>query len=139
MAENVSQAKIFVDFGQVAGIAGVPAGGSVLLKKCKKMSVKDGSSVDVTTSIGIFGGSGFRDKQGGLEIELVIYREIGRLPEVNWYAIKQARVTFTLTTQDEFNGRRESFTCRVSKIDSEKDPEGVHEDTVTLAATQRYP
>jgi hypothetical protein len=137
MADSVSQAKIFADFGAVAGIAGV-AGGSVLLKKCKSFDVKDGRSTEVQTSIGVENGSGFRRKQGGLELELQVYREVGKQPEVDWYALNNVRATFTITTQDEFNGRRNSYTCQVSKIDEKKDSEGMHEDTVTLAALRRF-
>lgn len=131
MADFVSQGKIFVDMGG-------PGAVSRLLKTVKSLDVKDGRSTEVVMAIGVSGGAGFRDKEGGFEIDLTCYREVGATPEIDWYAAKRNRNTITLTTQDESNGRRQAYTTRVSKIDTKKDEAGVHEDTVTLVATQQY-
>lgn len=132
MPEVVSQAKIFVNIGP-------PISALKQLLKAKSLDVKDGRSTEVVMAVGVQGGAGFRDKEGGFEIDMTIYREDGTAPEVDWYAVKRARVTFTLTTQDEGNGRRQSYTCRVSKIDTKKDEAGTHEDTVTLVALRCNP
>lgn len=127
MAEIVSQGKIFVDIGGSGGT-------SRQLLRCKSLDVKDGRSTEVVMAIGVSGGAAFRDKEGGFEIDMTVYREVGEAPEVDWYAVKRDRKTITLTTQDENNGRRQAYTSRVSKIDTKKDEAGVHEDTVTLVA-----
>lgn len=124
MAEIVSQGQIFVDM----------AGTSRQLLKVKSLDIKDGRSTEVVMAVGVSGGAGFRNKEGGFEIDMTIYREVGDAPEVDWYAAKRDRKTITLTTQDEDNGRRQAYTSRVSKVDTKKDEAGVHEDTVTLVA-----
>jgi len=132
MPDFVSQGQIFVD------IPG-PRGASRQLLTCKKFDAKPQSSREVITTIGVIGGAGFRKKQGGYEIDLTMVREIGQTPEVDWYDVDQLDKVFTVITQDEGNGRRQSFTCMVSKIDTSMDDQGACEDTITLVATQRYP
>ncbi len=129
MADFVSQGKIFV------GIDG-PGGQSRQLTTVKSLDVKDGRSTEVVMAIGVPGGAGFKSKEGGFEIDLTIYREVGQDPEVDWYEVKRSRRTVILTTQDEDDGRRQSYTARVSKIDTKMDETGTHEDTVALVATQ---
>src|SRR4051812_23755997 len=129
MTDQVSQSKIFIDVGGTGG-------SSRLLEQIESMDVKDGRSTEVTVTIGGF--KGFKRKEGGFEIDLSVYHEIGKNPEVNWRALKRAARTFTLTQQDEFSGMREVFTCQVSKVDSKSDKDGMHQDTVTLAATYAF-
>ncbi len=129
MADQVSQSKLFIDIGGVGG-------SSRELLQIKNFDVKDGRSVEVTLSLG--GHKGFRRKEGGFEIDMTGYREVGQSPEVDWRGLKAANRIFTMTRQDEFNGLREAFTCMVSKIDEKDDEQGVHEDTITLAATYNY-
>lgn len=129
MADQVSQSKIFIDIGGTGG-------SSRLLKQVESMDIKDGRSTEVTVTIGGF--KGFKRKEGGREIDLAVYHEIGKSPEVNWRALKRAARTFTITQQDEFSGMREAFTCQVSKIDSKSDKDGMHQDTVSLAATEAF-
>jgi len=129
MADFVSQGKIFVD------ISG-PAAVSRQLMTAKSLDIKDGRSTEVVLAIGVSGGAGFRNKEGGFELDLTVTRTVGKAPEVDWYMVKRSRSNVTLTTQDEDNGRRQSYTARVSKIDTKIDESGVHEDTITLVATQ---
>jgi len=136
MGEVVSQSKFFADFGATTGGS---SGGSRLLTKVKSVDVKDDRDVEVVMASGVEQGAGFRDKQGGGELSLSVYRETGKDPEVNWRKVKSDRKVFTFTIQDEDLGQRESFRCRVAKIDSKDDEAGVHEDTVTLKYTKRYP
>jgi hypothetical protein len=134
MGEIVSNTKFFVDTG--AGSS--TAGSSKLLTKCKSADVKDDRDVEVVLAVGVDQGAGFRDKNGGGEITLSIYRETGKTPEADWRGWKADRKVITFTIQDENNGQRESFRCRVAKIDSKDDESGSHEDTVTLKYTKRY-
>lgn len=131
MPNFVSQGKIFVD------IPG-PQGASRQLLTVKKFDAKPQGSREVITTVGVDGGAGFRKKQGGFEIDMTVVRETGQTPEVDWYATDKMAKVFTLTTQDEQNGKRQSYTCMVSKVDTTMDDQGVYEDTVTLVATQRY-
>jgi hypothetical protein len=131
MPNFVSQGKIFVD------IPG-PEAVSRQLLTCKKFDAKPQGSREVVTTVGVEGGAGFRKKQGGFEIDMTLVRETGQNPEVDWYLTNQLNKVFTITTQDEGNGVRQSYTCMVSKIDSSMDDQGAYEDTVTLVATQSY-
>lgn len=133
MGEVVSNAEHFISFPPSAG----GAGGAVQLTKVMKADVKDDRDVEVVKALGVKQGAGWRESQGGGEITLTVYRETGT-PEVNWRRLKDDRVRFVYTIQDEDNGQRESFTCRVAKIDSSGDEGGKHEDTVTLKYTKRY-
>lgn len=126
MTDQVSQQRIYADLSGAGGR-------SILLQQVKSIDIKDGQSTEVTVAIGGF--KGFRHKVGGFEIDLNCYREVGDNPEVDWRGLRRVKRTFTLTTQDEDGGLRESFTCRVSKVDRKGDEAGVHEDTVTLVAT----
>lgn len=135
MGEIVSQSKFFVDAGATTGGGG---GASRLLTKVKSADVKSDEDVEVVMAVGVSQGAGFRNKQGGGEITLNVYREVGRTPEFDWRRAKTDRKTLTFTIQDEDNGLRESFTCRVAKVDSKDDEAGVHEDTVVLKFTKRY-
>lgn len=140
MGEVVSQCKFFADFGATAAASGILAsgGGSRALTKVKSADVKDDRDVEVVMAVGVEQGAGFRDKQGGGEISLQVYRETG-IPETNWRKLKTDRKVFVFTIADEGKGLRESFRVRVAKIDSKDDEAGVHEDTVTLKFTKRYP
>ena len=138
MGEFVSQTKFFIDFGAASASGALTGGASRLLTKVKKADVKSDADVEVLMAVGVDQGAGFRDKQGGGEISLTVYRETGKVPEVNWRQVKADRKTFTFTIQDEQNGLRESFTCRVAKIDSGDDEAGSHEDSVSLKFTKRY-
>jgi hypothetical protein len=140
MGEVVSQCKFFADFGATAALGNIlaSAGGSRQLTKVKSADVKDDRDVEVVMAVGVEQGAGFRDKQGGGEISLQVYRETTKTPETDWRKLKTDRKVFTFTIADEGNGLRESFTCRVAKVDSKDDEAGVHEDTVTLKFTKRY-
>lgn len=130
MAEQVSQSRIYIDIGGTGGQA-------QLLKQVQSMDIKDGRSTEVTVTIGGF--KGFRRKEGGFELTLECYREVGTRPEVNWRGLKASKRIFTLIEQDEDNGERMSWRCQVSKIDHKSDSDGNHMDTVAIAATDEFP
>lgn len=131
MLNFVSQAKIFID-------APGPRGASKQLLTATKLDVKDEASRKVITTIGVTRGAGTRKEQGGFTLSLTLVRETGQIPEVDWDFYNDTDKIFTITTQDENNGRRQAYTCQVSKTDTTKDDKGVHEDTVDLVSTQRF-
>ncbi len=126
----VSQSAIFIDMPG-------PLGASKQLLTVKKMDVKEDGSVDAVTTIGVDGGAGWREKQGGLKITLKIVRTVGTQREVDWEFAKLTKKKFTISTEDESNGRKVSYLCRVSKVDPEDDDQGVHEQDVELTALYR--
>lgn len=126
----VSQSKIFIDMPGPKGKAGQ-------LLTVTKIDVKEDGSVDVITTVGVDQGAGWREKQGGYKITLSIARTIGTLPEVDWVYAKATRKRFTISTEDEGNGQKLSFLCRVSKADYGSDNQGVNESEVELAAVSR--
>lgn len=126
----VSQGKIFID-------APGPRGASKQLLTVTKFDAKEDGSVDVVTTIGVNGGAGWRKKQGGLKISLTCVRTVGTLPEFDWDFAKDSDKIFTITTEDEGNGRIRNYLCRVSKSDSSLDDQGMMTDEVELAALNR--
>lgn len=138
MGEIVSNAKFFADFSSTSSTGRSTGGASRLLTKVKSADVKDDRDIEVVKASGVEQGAGFREMQGGGELSLAVYRETGPTPETNWRKLKSDKKIFTFTIADEQGGQRESFTCRVAKIDSKDDENGVHEDTVTLKYTKRY-
>lgn len=128
MADIVSQGTISVN------IAGV--GALKQLERVKSIDIKDGRSTEVVMAIGVKRGAGFRRKQGGFEIDMEIYEEEGKKPEVDWFLVNDQESTFQITTQDEDDSWRYAYTSQVSKIDRKKDAEGNFMQTVTLVCTQ---
>jgi len=126
MSDVASQGELFIN---------VSGAGAALLKllKIKSLDIKDGRSTEVVLAIGVERGAGFRRKQGGFEIDATSYRQVGRTPEVDWFIVNNSYATFTLTVVNEQGGFRESFACRISKIDSKMDAEGNWEDTISMA------
>lgn len=129
MADVASQGEIFVN------IAG---GGSALkkLERVESIDIKDGRTTEVVMAVGVGRGAGFRRKQGGFEIDMSVYDEKGRLPEVDWYKVNDSGATFTLSTQTEGNSFKYAYVCQVSKVDRKISKEGDPMLTVTLAVTQ---
>lgn len=126
----VSQGKIFIDMPG-------PRGASKQLLTVKKFDVKEGGSVEVVTTVGVDDGAGWRQKQGGFMISMTCIRTVGQTPEVDWVYAKATKKIFTISTEDEDNGKKESYLCRVSKIDTTKDDQGSHEDEIEIAALSR--
>ncbi len=129
-ANFVSQGKIFVDMPG-------PRGASKQILTCKKFDVKEDGSVEVVTTVGVNGGAGWRQKQGGFKITMTNIRTVGQIPEVDWDYAKATQKIFTISTEDENDGRKQSYLCRVSKTDTSKDDQGSHEDEIEIAAISR--
>lgn len=107
-----------------------------VLERVKSLDVKDGRSTEVVMAIGVQRGAGFRRKQGGFEIDMEVYEEIGRAPEVDWHKVNDSYATFHLITVDEGEGAFEyDYTSKVSKVDRKKDSEGNFMQTVTLVCS----
>lgn len=113
-----------------------PGAALKVLERVKNLDIKDNRTTEVVMAIGVLRGAGWRRKQGGFEIDMISYRQIGRVPEVDWYVVNDAYSTFTLVWADELDGYRYAFVVKISKIDSKVDAEGNLEDTITLACTQ---
>jgi hypothetical protein len=128
MADVASQGTVAVN------IAGAGAALKVL-ERCKSLDIKDGRSTEVVMAVGVQRGAGWRRKQGGFEIDMEIYEEIGREPEVDWHKVNESYATFHLITQDEGDGFEYDYTSKVSKIDRKKDAEGNFMQTVALSCT----
>lgn len=135
MPDFSSQAFLFVDFSATPGGS---AGVSLMLTTVKNVKVKDDSSTEVLTALGVLQGAGVREKQGGGTISMTQFQVVGKAPEVDWFAKKREKAWGTLTIQGEGGGRRVSFLVRVSKIDIGNDSDGVHEDEIELVYTKRY-
>jgi hypothetical protein len=129
-ANFVSQGKIFVDMPG-------PRGASKQLLTVSKFDAKEDGSVDVVTTIGVNGGAGWRKKQGGFKISMTCIRTVGQAPEVDWDYAKETDKVFTISTEDELDGRIRNYLCRVSKTDSSEDDQGAFEDQIELAALSR--
>lgn len=126
MGENVSFVKVYIDCLQ----------GNFQLLKVEKVGVKYDQKVTVTKAIGVRGGAGFKDEEGGGEISLEVYREEGP-PEVDYEALFLSKEVFRMTTQDN-NGRRKQFrSCRCVGIpDYSADTAGAVMDAVKIAFLQ---
>jgi hypothetical protein len=112
------------------------AGAALLtLQRCKSLDIKDGRSTEVVMALGVQRGAGWRRKQGGFEIDMEIYEEMGRLPEVDWHKVNESYATFHIITQDEGDSFEYDYTVKVSKIDRKKDAEGNFMQTVTTVAS----
>lgn len=130
-ADFASRGKIFCDMPGPKGFAGQ-------LLTVEKFDVKEDGSVDVVTTIGVDEGAGWQDKPGGYKITMTVRRTIG-VQEVDWFYAKVAKKKFTISTEDEGNGVKLSYLCRVSKVDPGIDNQGVLTSEVELAATTRTP
>lgn len=128
MADIVSQGTISVNIQGVGALK--------VLERVKSIDIKDGRSTEVVMAIGVKRGAGFRRKQGGFEIDMEIYEEEGKQPEVDWFLVNDQEATFQITTQDENDSWRYQYTSQVSKIDRKKDAEGNYMQTVTLVCTK---
>jgi hypothetical protein len=126
----------FVSNGKIKIDMPGPRGANKQLLTCKKFSAKEDGSVDVVTTIGVPNGAGWRQKQGGWKITMTFIRTAGTEPEVDFIYAKQTKKQFTITSEDEDNGRIRNWFCRVSKIDSDTDDQGSLEDEVELAAIE---
>lgn len=128
MPQNfASNGQIFIDMPG-------PRGASKQLLTVTKFDAKADGKVDVVVTIGVQGGAGWRETQGGFKIDMTMVRLASAQPEVDFdYALATKKI-FTITTQDEGNGRRQAYTCRVSKTDTSMDDAGKFEDMVEIAA-----
>lgn len=129
MSDIASQGEIFVN------IAGA---GSALkkLERVKSIDIKDGRTTEVVMAVGVLRGAGFRRKQGGFEVDMEVYAEIGRKPEVDWYAVNNSYATYTMVTQLEGGGYRYAYLSKVSKVDDKIDAEGNAMQNVTTVCSQ---
>lgn len=128
MGDTSSNAKIYLDS---------PSVGNFQLFRVKSFDVTDDSDLEVVTAVGVAGGAGFREKQGGGTMQLEVFRETGS-PEVNWRRLKAIKEKFSITIADEDAGIREQYQAvRVAKVDRKGDDQGENMDSVTLKFLRR--
>jgi len=134
MAEIASQGEIFFS-------GPGSAGGLRKLTKVKDFKPDDEAETSVPTAIGVTRGAGYRRKQGGFKISMSVYPEVGKVYEVDYFQLADDQVEVTFITQDEGNGQRRAYYCKVSKVNDGKDSEGNYEWSVELACrtTKRNP
>lgn len=123
----VSKSSISIDF----------SGGNFKLKRVEKATVKHDSTTDVVLAIGVSGGAGYRDKEGGGELTFEFYPETGD-PEVDYWALFRSREQFAVVIQDKPTGRRAQYrSCRVvSPPEESKQADGTNMNTVGIKFLQ---
>lgn len=128
MGDFISEAKIYIDY----------SGGNFQLKKVDTWDEDDDSDVEVKTVIGVRGGAGHIDKEGGGALKMEVYRETG-VPEVSYRLLKKTKERFSITIQDTGGERWMYQGCRVAKVARKDDSQGKHMDTVDIKWLQRVP
>lgn len=122
MGEINSKALIYIDY----------SGGNHQLLRVKSLKDDVDRTLEVRKAVGVKGGAGFKESEGGGSLTLTVYRE-SPTPEVDYRALAQRRERFTITTQDEDNGPREQYqACRVEKVTRSTDDEGENMDEVSI-------
>ena len=121
----ISNAKFYIDY----------SGGNFQLKRVDSLDEDDDSETEVKTAIGVQGGAGNVDKEGGGKLKLDVFREVN--PEVNYRAVKAAKEYFSFTIQDDNGERWKYLNCRVSKVSRKDSSDGKHMDTVDITWQQR--
>ncbi len=128
MLNFTSNSKLFVDFGATLGGSG---GGAVLLQAVTSAKETEEGSIEVKPAIGVRGGAGMIEKQGGGTIMLTETRH--NPPQVKWRQLKRDKKYFMVMCQDEDNGPRQKwFNVRVSKVERSMSAEGEHTDEIEL-------
>lgn len=126
MGEIVSKAKFFIDY----------SGGNFQLKKLDTVDVSFEAELEVVKALGVPGGAGYRESQGGGELALEVFSETGN-PEVNYFRLFQTKELFRFVIQEEDGQRFQYRSCRVAKPPGRKyDTGGNVKQTVTLKFLQ---
>lgn len=108
------------------------SGGNFLLESVQTFDIDDEKDTEVVTTTASRDGAGFRDKPGGGSMSLEVLRWSPDL-EVDWEALNASREKFTLTTQDEDNGKRAQYqVCRVANVKGKVNNQGENMDTVKI-------
>jgi hypothetical protein len=124
----------FASNGKLSVILPGPRGANQQLLTCESVDIKADGKVDVVVTIGVPGGAGWQETQGGFKIDLKMIRLTSADPEIDWDYAKATKKIGTFTTADEDGGRREAYTFRVSKTDTSMSNDGKFIDSVELAA-----
>lgn len=125
----ISDVRVYIDF----------SGGNFQLKRLDTTDEDDDSKTEVVPAMGVRGGAGHRDREGGGSLKLEVFHET--IPEVNWRALKVSKEVFSLTYQDGGAGstgdRWQYQGCRVSSVSRKDDSQGKHMDSVEVVWLQR--
>jgi hypothetical protein len=129
MGDIVSQSGIFIDY----------SGGNKKLRRVKSIDISDDSDIEVVKAVGVRGGAGVREQEGGGSITFEVYRETGAAPEVDYQLLKDSKEWFAITVRDE-DGQAEQFQqCRVAQNGRKGDDSGSHMQSVKIVFLQRVP
>jgi len=127
MSTLTSQSMFYIDF----------SGGNFQLKRVDTLDEDDDSTTEVKTAVGVTGGAGNIDKEGGGSLKLEVFRE--SVPEVDWRLLKISKEYFSFSIQDVNGPRWKYLGCRVSKVTRKDDSQGKHMDTVDITWQRRVP
>lgn len=127
MGNMISNAKLYIDFGETEGGSG---GGAIWLQFVQSIKDSDDRSVEVKKAMGVRGGAGFIRKQGGGTLALSEYRQDD--PQVSWRQLLKDEKIFTVSIQDDDGVRQRWFDCTVSKADRDDDDDGGHMDSIEI-------
>ena len=103
MGDIVSKAKLYIDF----------SGGNFQLKRVDSADISFESDTTIVTALGVKGGAGYRDQEGGGEIQLEVYPETGP-PEVDYLRLFLTKEKFRTVIQEEDGQRFQARYVRVA-------------------------
>lgn len=104
MGDIVSKAKLYIDY----------SGGNFQLKRADSCDVSFEADTSIVVAVGVSGGAGFRDQEGGGELALEVFPETGR-PEVDYLKLFKSKEIFRFTIQEDGGQRFQARSCRVKK------------------------
>jgi hypothetical protein len=104
MGDIVSKAKLYIDY----------SGGNFQLKRADSCDVSFEADTSVVVAVGVTGGAGFRDQEGGGEIQLEVFPEKSA-PEVDYFKLFRTKEVFRFVIQEDGGQRFQARSCRVKK------------------------
>jgi hypothetical protein len=125
MGNVISSARLYIDY----------SGGNFQLKRVESLDEDDDSDTTVVTAIGVSGGAGNQDKEGGGKLKLEVFRE--DVPEVNYRRLKISKEFFSITVQDNPGERWQYQGVRVAKVARKINTDGKLMDSVDCTWQQR--
>lgn len=116
----VSEVGLFFDW----------SGGSIKSTRIQGFDETDDSDTQVVTAIGVRGGAGYRDIQGGGSLQMESLREV--TPEIPFQRLKDTKEVFAITVQDLGGERWQYQGCRVANVVRKDDDKGSHMNTIKI-------
>lgn len=104
MGDVISKAKHFIDY----------SGGNFQLKRVNTCDVSFEGDLEVIKALGVSGGAGFKETEGGGSLQLEIFAETG-VPEVDYNRLWRSKEQFRYVIQEEGGKRFQYRFCRVAQ------------------------